>query len=245
MCTVTVIPISGGWRLVCNRDELRTRVPAAPPAVRAIAGRSVVMPVDPPSDGTWISMNDAGVAMVLINLNESPAANAKAGAASRGLVIPSLAAAASLDELLDRAERFDARPYSPFRLAALDRKRCVLWRTTDGRLRAIAESAISAPLFFTSSGLGDAIVEGPRRALFVERLFSHSTATAQDAFHAHAWSDRTHLSVCMSRDDARTVSVTTLELRAARATMNYREIGGEAAPAIELPISSYESLVRT
>lgn len=244
MCTVTVIPVSSGWRLVCNRDESRTRAAAIPPIVRTIAGRSVLMPVDPPSGGTWLAVNDAGVALVLINLNEGVPAKA-AGNMSRGLVIPSLAGAGSLDELIQRARRFDARPYSPFRLAALDRQRCVLLRTTRGSLQAIAESAVTAPLFFTSSGLGDALVEGPRRALFVERLFSQSTSAAQDAFHAHAWNDRPHLSVCMSRADARTVSVTTLELRASQATMRYREIGGEASPAVELPIGPRESLVRT
>lgn len=236
MCTVTVIPSFEGWRLVCNRDEQRTRAVATPPSLHAIGRRRVVMPVDPPSGGTWIAINDAGVAMVLVNLNETAPLGSGVRATSRGLVIPSLAGVASLDELRDRVEVFDTMPFSPFRLVALDRERCVAWRSTAGRMQAIAESPIAAPLFFTSSGLGDALVEGPRRALFVERLFTRASPSEQDAFHAHAWSDRPHLSVCMAREDARTVSVTTLELRSGRATVNYREIGGHASPPIELPI---------
>lgn len=245
MCTVTVIPASDGWRLACNRDELRTRAEATPPTVHTIAVRSVLMPVDPPSGGTWIAVNDTGLAFVLINLNEGPALPAKRDAMSRGLVIPALASCATLDEFGDRAARFDTHPFAPFRLATLDRHRCVLWRSTNGRMEAVAQSAVSAPLFFTSSGLGDNLVEGPRRALFVERLFSQAwTSSAQNAFHAHKWSDRSHLSVCMSREDARTVSVTTVELTSTRVTMHYRAIGGETAPSVDMPIGSREAVAR-
>jgi hypothetical protein len=38
------------------------------------------------------------------------------------------------------------------------------------------------------------------------------TARAQDAFHAHRWEGRGAESVDMAREDARTVSVTTVEV---------------------------------
>ena len=73
---------------------------------------------------------------------------------------------------------------------------------------------------FTSSGLGDHLVESPRRELFNEMLQNRSPSM-QDAFHRHQWADRPHLSVCMSRPDARTVSHTRIHVTPQRATMLY------------------------
>ena len=86
MCTVTIItvdsaaqcaPDSGsaargkGIRLACNRDELRTRPAALPPIIRTFGNRKAIMPVDPISNGTWIAVNDAGIAATLLNVNLS------------------------------------------------------------------------------------------------------------------------------------------------------------------------------
>ncbi|MFN0137616.1 MAG: NRDE family protein, partial [Phycisphaerae bacterium] len=61
---------------------------------------------------------------------------------------------------------------------------------------AIADVLSGArPFFYTSSGLGDSLVDAPRRELF-ERSFSpplSSPTATQDAFHRHSWPDRRHL----------------------------------------------------
>ncbi len=76
----------------------------------------------------------------------------------------------------------------------------------------------------TSSGLGDHVVEPPRRALFT-RMFAGAApddfAAIQDAFHRHRWPDRPHLSVDMDRADAETVSLTVIELDDVSVTMRY------------------------
>ena len=43
----------------------------------------------------------------------------------------------------------------------------------------------------------------------------------QEAFHRHRWPDRPHLSVCMDRQDARTVSHTVVSLGPDRITLAY------------------------
>jgi hypothetical protein len=45
--------------------------------------------------------------------------------------------------------------------------------------------------------------------------------SAQDAYHRHAWPDRLHLSVCMRRPEARTMSLTVIQTDAAQARMRY------------------------
>src|SRR5262249_13957501 len=73
MCTVSIValnePGNRRLRLACNRDELRSRPAALPPLVRNCDERQAIMPIDPVSDGTWIAVNDAGIAATLLNVN--------------------------------------------------------------------------------------------------------------------------------------------------------------------------------
>jgi hypothetical protein len=76
----------------------------------------------------------------------------------------------------------------------------------------------------TSSGLGDALAAGPRRALFEDWFRDKATTRCvQDAFHRHRWPNAPEMSVRMSRPEACTVSITTLEVGPTRITMAYEE----------------------
>jgi hypothetical protein len=95
----------------------------------------------------------------------------------------------------------------------------------DGR-EAVVNSRLlgGPPALFTSSGLGDHVVEGVRRALF-EELFAGPPGTwavAQEAYHRHRWPGREHLSVNMTRETARTVSFAVIDIGPGRATFGYR-----------------------
>lgn len=242
---------TGRARIACNRDEQRTRPAGLPPIVRTIGGRRVACPIDPESGGTWIGVNDAGLVFALLNANprirgdaalcgvvasagggafvndaaalggDGEHAAVTASSRSRGEVIPALGACGELDEVVRAARALDARAMRPFRLVVTDGRRVASLRGADGRVSTDEVFALTAPCLFTSSGLGDALVEGPRRALFVEHFGDAADGpAAQERFHRHRWPDRPHLSVCMSRPDARTVSYTVISLDD-DATMDY------------------------
>ena len=121
--------------------------------------------------------------------------------------------------------------YGPFRLVC----------TGGGEVLEIApaasiyrRAAIDSPIMFTSSGLGDERVEGPRQALFADLVGSAGGAdgadvderlgdprSRQDRFHAHRWSEAPQLSVFMARADACTVSRTVVEIGEERVTLTY------------------------
>jgi len=84
---------------------------------------------------------------------------------------------------------------------------------------------LTAPVMFTSSSLGDRVVEGPRRALFAS-LVDHSGAPliGQARFHRHCWPDRREISVLMTRSDAATVSRTTLDVSEHAIAIRYTPI---------------------
>jgi hypothetical protein len=188
------------------------------------------MPVDPVSDGTWIAVNDAGLAMTLLNIYPVPfnreAFLAEWGRyASRGALIPALMECSTLAEASGRAGRIAPERYPPFRLVALDQDRLAEVHVNEGRLVCREPVQVDRPVMFTSSGLGDGVVGPPRRALFAACLDrAGDPASAQDAYHRHSWPERRHLSVCMSRPEARTVSLTVVELARASARLVYEPL---------------------
>lgn len=228
MCTISVIPLpvrSGiqetGFRIVCNRDEDRRRAPAAQPKWRAIErtgvpGARAIWPMDMEAGGTWIAAAEHGLALCLLNLNTEPPIDLRGvrGLKSRGLVIPALIGAATASDAMKRLERLTLKSYAPFRLVAVDGRSGELsiaearWDRTSLQFRTHEPGSVC----FASSGLGDSKVLG-RLDLFQEVVVDGEgpVSDRQDEFHRHTWPDRPEISVLMSREEARTVSIASVE----------------------------------
>lgn len=239
MCTVTALPRSllarGAaeepllLRVVHNRDEQITRPAGLPPTLWTVGARRALMPIDPQSGGTWIAVNDAGVVFAILNANPHLAHQTPASAGvrrertpSRGAIIPSLVESSTVSEALARAQRLRVQWFAPFRLLLFDRFQLVECWPHGDRLRH-RRAFLSSAIMRTSSGLGDAVVAGPRRALF-QRFFAHreDARRTQDRFHQHQWIGREDLSINMRRSDARTVSHTGVEVGCESVSMSYR-----------------------
>lgn len=97
---------------------------------------------------------------------------------------------------------------------------------------------VDGPLLFTSSGLGDSVVADYRGAVFGRLLEpGGDMRQLQDSFHRQRDPDRPHLSVCMSRPEARTVSHTVVEIGCGEAVMVYRpDSPDRPAPAFRLSL---------
>lgn len=224
MCTVTIVPkhsADAGWRMACSRDELRSRDAARPPQSVAIQGIQALTPIDPSSGGTWVGVNQAGLAITLLNYNPpNPPTDRES---SRGSVIPLLLGATSMEEVIASATTIQRERMMPFRLVACDGQRLIHWRSTEPIEDADDAAWNGSPMMYTSSGLGDHLVQGPRLELF-KTWFGSDTSVyyeQQRTFHRHQWTGREHLSVCMQREDARTVSYTVVEVDPDRVTMTY------------------------
>ncbi|MEX0679514.1 MAG: hypothetical protein WD063_20745 [Pirellulales bacterium] len=247
MCTLSIIPYNvdpgrrpaACVRIACNRDESRLRPAATPPELTRLAGRQALMPIDPVGLGTWIAASNVPLALALMNVYAAPfgsnpqsIAPRRAPPVSRGTIIPHVLPAGSLGEALARARDLDLAQFEPFRLVIADRDQFaeVVW--WGGRFEVSDPAAIRGPLFFTSSGLGDEVVAGPRRTLFDELFAADADwPAAQDAFHRHVWPGKEYASVWMTRPEARTVSLTVVELLRQDVRMSYyaRENDGSDA----------------
>lgn len=207
------LPKDDGFRLVCNRDEQRDRPPAIPPHISCLQDRAAIFPVDPVGGGTWVGVNDAGVAAALLNRTVDTAARiGRWPPRSRGLIIPALLGCESLADALDVTAALDPTRFDLFRLVVVQTN-TVAVVTSNGFALSIEANDFSRPLMLTSSSLGDAVVEPPRRRLF-EQLVEKEGAwlRAQARFHRHRWRSNADISVTMERPDARTVSRTLIDV---------------------------------
>ncbi|MBY0112774.1 MAG: NRDE family protein [Phycisphaerales bacterium] len=243
MCTLTAVhpetarsglertgPERPQFRVVVNRDEQRTRAEALPPRVCRAGGTDAIFPVDPASRGTWIGVNTAGLVLAVLNCNPIHKFITRPGLRSRGDIVPSLLSCESVTEALARAADIDASQYPPFRLVAIERERHAVVLGDGVTTTVQTLRRFDGPMMVTSSGLGDHVVETPRRELFQSMMGSAlarggcDIVDRQDEFHAHRWPERRHVSVEMSRADARTVSRTVVEVFGDSVRLTYRAL---------------------
>jgi uncharacterized protein with NRDE domain len=240
MCTLTLVrlPARRGVRLGFTRDELLSRPNAEPPSLRHFGLRQALLPIDPASGGTWLGVNDAGLAVGLLNVNERPATSHKAQR-SRGVIVPMFLRRGSLESALAQAHTLCPGEFAPFRLVFADRETWASVRSDGRQLSATSPESLSRPLLFTSSGLGDAVVEQPRRELFEEMLLREAEPSyRQEEFHRHCWPEAQSVSVRMARTDAQTVSFTTITLTPTRAMLRYEPLAGLQPEVHELPLAT-------
>jgi hypothetical protein len=196
---------------MCNRDERRARGVALPPALRRVGERVAAFPLDPVGGGTWVGVNDAGLTIAL--LNRTTGRSATRHRQSRGAIVRALLAQPSLPAARDAALRLDTATFDPFALVLIqDAHYCAV--IEDGQTLRSCCLPLTSPVLFTSSSLGDDVVDRPRRQLF-ERLVLGATDVplhGQARFHRHHWPSRPEISVRMTRREAATVSRTVVDV---------------------------------
>jgi len=226
MCTVSAVPTRDGFRVACNRDEQISRPAALSPRRRNAGTRTALFPIDPVGGGTWIGVNDGGLTLALLNRNDRGSAHRQAGATrSRGIIIPSLLGHESIAAVLEALSTLELSAYEPFHLCAITRTE-VAFASSDGCELSTARRPFVRPVMFTSSGLGDALVAGPRSKLFDGLVLAHerSWVEGQARFHMHRWPESPHLSVVMWRVDARTVSRSLIDVSAGEIRFHYEPL---------------------
>jgi hypothetical protein len=229
MCTVSVVPTADGCRMVCNRDERRTRPIARPPQLRRIGKSRATYPQDPVSGGTWIGVNDSELVVALLNRTSTPGVVRQAPR-SRGSIVPGLLACASMDRAVKAAEMLDNRIFEPFRLVVVQRA-TVAVITCDSTRTSTEAFPLVLPVMFTSSSLGDALVEPPRSGLFEQLVLAGDDwLRGQFRFHRHRWPERPQISIHMAREDAATVSRTTIDVTPGRIDLEYEPLTDNALP---------------
>lgn len=206
-----------------NRDEKRDRFAGLPPDVVELGSHRAIFPREP-TGGTWISANDSGVCLALINWHRI-ARQPNTKPLSRGLVVQELAGKSTPDEIAASVNKMPIRKLRPFRLIAivLAQKRVIEWRW-DLRRLAIRNHEWLRQHWF-SSGFDEYRAE-------VERQRVCEDAKDRGATDSLTWLRRVHrshtpkqgpLSICMHRDDAATVSYSEVAVSPRSVVMRYKD----------------------
>jgi uncharacterized protein with NRDE domain len=183
MCTLVIARRPGApWPVLiaANRDEMADR-PWQPPARHWRDRPDVVAGRDSLAGGSWLGVNDAGVAAAVLNRRGSlgPAADKR----SRGeLVLEALDHADARDAVVALAQ-LDGRAYRSFNLIVAD-NRDIYWLRGTGDAKVTAKAVPAGVSMITSRELDDPA--SPRIRHFLER-FRSAAAPDVDAGDWAAW----------------------------------------------------------
>lgn len=217
MCTVSWIHHEDGYTLLCNRDEQRSRGLAQPAMLHRLEGVACIAPTDSDFGGTWIGVNEFGVAVCLLNganLLATPAGK-PAGSRSRGLLVRDLLPSGSIEEAAGRLGRADG--YAAFTVVILEPGHAAFAAQWDGAtLHAVPDADGLVPL--VSSTVATEQVQAARRNTFTR---FQGDAGAMRAFHASHEPLPGPLSPCMHRPDAETLSFSEVYAGSSRVEFAY------------------------
>jgi hypothetical protein len=236
MCSVTWLREADGYQLFFNRDEKKTRRPAVPPARFDTGGVRHIHPVDGTAGGTWIGVNEFGLAVCLLNHHPHPAPGAPPPPPiSRGHLPPMLLDARSAGEVMDRLMTFDLAAYRPFILLALDAASAPRALVSESGARRQLD--VRGEPFLTTSSFQSSEVAAARRNEFARCFAGTSAITAPRLmeFHRSHAPEAGPYSVCMHREDAQTVSFSHLVVNAGEVRLAYAD-GSPCRASLSPPV---------
>ena len=228
MCTLTWRQGEWGYEVYFNRDELRSRPAAFAPSLQltrntdslptAESSVAFLSPTDPVAGGTWIACNQTGITLCLLNgYLEAETDAAHSGRRSRGLLVRDLAGCTSRDLLPQLlAEQLARFRYSSFLLAVFAPNLSPEGWSWNGH--ALDPRQVSPPV--VSSSWDQAGAEHYRRQIF-NALTEAGDPQQLLAFQSSHAEQPSALTPCMHREDARTVSLTRVQVSNRKVSMEY------------------------
>jgi uncharacterized protein with NRDE domain len=246
MCTVTLRCGAGALLLTMNRDELLERAPEeAPRRIPGEPGRPAwLAPFDSASGGTWIGVNERGVASCVLNGYEpsDEALRGNPAVPSRGSIIPRIlegqdgVGPARLPEAVD----FSAYPSFTLLVVSKDGGEVLRWRRGTGLTR---EAVLPGFTFLTSSSWREPdVAQWRSRAFAVWRDAGEPETHGLPNFHVEVAAGDEASAPFMTRTESATRSVTQVRVDASRgvASLTWWPRRGVAAIDPASPAASLE-----
>jgi len=205
MCTMTWFTKPDGYELFFNRDERLSRRRAEAPTIQSDDGVDYISPTDSDAGGTWIAVNEYGITVCLLNHYQFEQIETYKKWISRGEMVRSFANTSDLriaERVFDQIDLFDYRAFRMFMIDQRGNNCLFVW---DGH-SARVERNVTTPK--SSSSVDSKNVKARRKQLFADMNLIDSQ-NSQDFinYHASHLPARSKDSVCMHRDDAKTVSL--------------------------------------
>ena len=199
-----------GYELFFNRDEQLSRRRAKLPAIHKNETVDYISPTDSDAGGTWIAVNQYGITVCLLNHYQFEQISTYKNWISRGEIVRSFALTSDLSSAEQEFGDLSLDDYRAFRMFMIDpqgNNRLFVW---DGHSARI-ESNVTTPK--SSSSVDSKNVKKKRKDLFRDlNLIESKDAKKFIAYHASHLPSRSKDSVCMHREDAKTVSLSHINV---------------------------------
>jgi uncharacterized protein with NRDE domain len=210
LCTVTFIRDGDRRLLTMNRDDAPTRT-EEPPRIRRTNDISYLTPLDLLSGGTWIGVNAHGVAACLLNRYDE----ARAGAQTRGAIIPLAMGGRTTSEAAERVERLNHESFSPFTCLILSREHAL---RLDWNGRRLERTSLADALSMVTSSSWNW-----EAALFRRTILQtdDDLQSALSAFHCRRDPADDDWAPLMTRRASQTMGVTQIAIEGHELEMRY------------------------
>lgn len=231
MCSASWVWSGETFYFYFNRDEQRHRPLAEPPKRFAYDQHDALMPIDPQGGGSWIACDQYGRIFALLNYYQGATCQL-AERISRGHIVRAMSQSAARSSPLTVLESMPLEKFSPFSLLCFEPANALnpsqlsagqnpLLYQWDGQ--ALEISAIESP--FSSSGYHqwDAVLEH-RQNHYQDLLRGKTCTTPNDLleqWQSSHYPEASAFSVCMHRDDAKTVSLSRILVAPQKVTFDY------------------------
>jgi hypothetical protein len=204
MCTATWLYSEHGYDLFFNRDELRVRGTARPAEPKLVNAIPCIFPEDSDAGGTWIGVNERGFAACLLNYYGQSGTAARSSYTSRGLLMTSILDCSNTRDAADRVLSLNPMDYRHFSMLLLEPTgppALLRWTGQDSG----PELTLDPSMPKSSSSFKTAEVVASRKGLLTSH-YQFSDTDDLALYHRSHEPERGPYSVCMHREDARTVS---------------------------------------
>jgi len=224
------------FQLFFNRDESRRRGPARPPELRRGDARNWAAPTDGDFGGSWIGVNDHGLAICLLNgyADDAMPLPAAGDFTSRGLLLTSLIDALTVSEVQRRLAARDLSHFRSFWVAAFEPSGPATLARWDGD-RLIVEPLEDSAMPLVSSSFATGEVRRSRTEL-LRRMKRESDTDATEthlAYHESHDPVAGPYSPCMHRSDAESVSFSWIRVGTSRIEFFYSDDSPHAGRPLE------------
>lgn len=219
MCTVSWLIEDNDYHVFFNRDEQRSRSLAIPPQVINIEQTQALMPIDPDGNGSWISTNEFGLTLCLLNYYQG--SKPQGVLTSRGLLLKNLSAYSTAECVNQQLQKLPLNQYASFSLLAfgVDNNGQVTQQTWQWDGEQLTTIELTSP--FTSSSVKFDEVSQSRLSL-AQQFPSPLTIEKLISYHQGHSPAKGHLSVCMHREDAKSVSLSHIHVGIKETIFNYK-----------------------
>jgi hypothetical protein len=222
MCTVSWAKRPNGYCLFFNRDESLERPVGLPPEVNSLGDSRFVCPGDPVGGGTWLLVNEHGMSLGLLNYYEAQMDYEPIEPKSRGLLPIAFANCQTLADIESSILEADFAPYPPFHLLAVSADAAARLITWDGKTKSIHHPNLEDLPISTSSFETEEVIN-LRKELFKQQVLPQMEQDeVLEEFHSHKKPAPDTHAVLMTRSNAKTVSITQVNVEKKQATMSYR-----------------------